>query len=142
MPFFCICLKSSIVFSFPPVLTYFASLLFHEKMSICTVPGAIAATSAATHGGFLRSLSHSASCVFLCLKSGYLAFTFFGLQSHHCEGSEKNSRQTFSLWPDAACPTCPLQEETRVLWPQLAISPEQRDSRVTRCRIAITTKNR
>ncbi len=27
-------------------------------------------------------------------------FTFPDLWSHHCEGSEKNSRQSFSLWPE------------------------------------------
>ncbi len=35
-------------------------------------------------------------CIFICLKSGYLTFTVSGLQSHHCEGSQKNSRQSFS----------------------------------------------
>jgi hypothetical protein len=38
----------------------------------CTIPGAITANSASTHGGFKLSLSHSPSHVFLCLKSGYL----------------------------------------------------------------------
>ncbi len=40
------------------------------------VPGAIAAISAATHGGFRQSSSQSPSCVFLCLKSGYLSFVY------------------------------------------------------------------
>jgi hypothetical protein len=40
------------------------------------MPGAIAAISAATHGGFHRSSSQSASPVFLCLKSGYLSFVY------------------------------------------------------------------
>jgi hypothetical protein len=43
-------------------------------MLSCTVPGAIAAISAATHGGFHASPSQSDSCVFLSLKSGYLPF--------------------------------------------------------------------
>jgi len=42
----------------------------------CAVPGAIAAISDATHAGFHRSSSQSASCVFLCLKSGYLSFVY------------------------------------------------------------------
>jgi hypothetical protein len=36
----------------------------------CKVHGAIAANSASTHGGFNLSLSHRASAVSLCLKSG------------------------------------------------------------------------
>jgi hypothetical protein len=32
-------------------------------------------------------------------KLGQKLFTFSGLLSHHCEGSEKNFRQSFSLWP-------------------------------------------
>jgi hypothetical protein len=40
------------------------------------VPGPIAAISAATHGGLPRSWSQSTSCVFLCLKSRYLAFDY------------------------------------------------------------------
>jgi hypothetical protein len=31
-------------------------------------------------------------CIFLCLKSGYLTFTFSDLQSHHCKRSEKKSQ--------------------------------------------------
>ncbi len=164
-PSCCICWKSSIVFSGWPAFTYLASLLFHENLSNCTVPGANAANSASTQGGFWGSSSQRASCVFLCLKSGYFAFvynqsknsirssstrvffftascvqlsshmdkaslqspkklyqriycaclplhaaqgktgdsfqitiTFSCLPSHHCEGFEKNSRQSFSLW--------------------------------------------
>jgi hypothetical protein len=52
------------------------SFWFHAKMFNCTVPGAIAAISDATHGGFRWSSSQSASCVFLCLKSGYLSFVY------------------------------------------------------------------
>jgi len=70
-----ICWKSLIVFSYCPAFTYLASL-FHEKMLNCTVLGAIAASSASTHGGFKLSLSQSPSHVFLCLKSGYLAFPY------------------------------------------------------------------
>jgi hypothetical protein len=40
------------------------------------VPGAIAAISAATQGGFHQSLSQSASFVFLCSKYGYLSFVY------------------------------------------------------------------
>jgi hypothetical protein len=36
----------------------------------CKVHGAIAANSTSTHGGFNLSLSHRASFVCLCLKSG------------------------------------------------------------------------
>ncbi len=42
-------------------------------MLTCTVPGAIAASSGPTHGGFHKLLSQSAACFFLCLKSGYFA---------------------------------------------------------------------
>jgi hypothetical protein len=45
-------------------------------MCNCTVPGAIAAISAATHGGFCWSSSQSPPCVFLCRKSGYLSFVY------------------------------------------------------------------
>jgi hypothetical protein len=38
----------------------------------CTVPGAMATISAATHGGFHQSPSQSDSCAFLCLKYRYL----------------------------------------------------------------------
>ncbi len=40
------------------------------------MPGAIAAISAATHGGFCQLSSQSASPVFLCLKSQYLSFVY------------------------------------------------------------------
>jgi hypothetical protein len=40
------------------------------------VPGAITAIFAATHGKFSWSSSQRASCVFLCLKSGYLSFVY------------------------------------------------------------------
>ncbi len=42
----------------------------------CTVPGASAAISAATHGGFHQLSSQSPSPVFLCLKSRYLSFVY------------------------------------------------------------------
>ncbi len=42
----------------------------------CTVPGAITAIFAAIHGRFSWSSSQRASCVFLCLKSGYLSFVY------------------------------------------------------------------
>jgi penicillin-binding protein-related factor A (putative recombinase) len=73
------------------------SLLVHEELCNCTVPGAILASSASTHAGFCWLSSQSASFVALCLKSGYFAFPFSNLLSHHCEGSEKNSCQSFSL---------------------------------------------
>ncbi len=83
------------------MLPCLASFLFQEKLSNCRVPGSIAASSATSHVGVCRSPSQSASCVFfLRLKSGRAFFS--GLQSHHCEGSEKNSRQSFSL----ACCCC------------------------------------
>ncbi len=71
-----ICWKSCIAFSGHPPLTYFVSFLFHGKIINCTIPGAIAAISAATHGEFCWSSSQSASCVFICLKSGYFSFAY------------------------------------------------------------------
>lgn len=65
----------------------------------------MAASSASTHGGFEWPSSHSTTPLFLCVKSGYLAFSFSNLLSHHCEGSEKSSRHSFSttiLRPAAA----------------------------------------
>ncbi len=53
---------------------YFVSFLFHLKMLNYTMPGAIAAISAATPGGFCRSSRECASC--LCLKSRYLSFAY------------------------------------------------------------------
>jgi hypothetical protein len=44
------------------------------NMLNCTIPGAFAAISIATHGEFHPSSTQSASHVFLCLKSGYLSF--------------------------------------------------------------------
>ncbi len=70
MPSCCICWKSCLIFSYCPVLAYLASLAFQWKMLNCKVHGAIAANSASTHGGFNLSLSHRASAVSLCLKSG------------------------------------------------------------------------
>jgi hypothetical protein len=55
---------------------YLLSFLFHAKIFNCTVPGAIAAISAATQGRFHQSLSQSASFVFLCLKYRYLSFVY------------------------------------------------------------------
>jgi hypothetical protein len=68
--------KSCITFSNCPSFTYFVRFWFHAKMFNYTVPGAIVAISAATHGGFHQSSSQSASHVFLCLKSGYLSFVY------------------------------------------------------------------
>jgi hypothetical protein len=72
-----------------------------SKHSIPWKAVAMAASFGPTHREVHWSLSQVISCVFLCLKSGYHAFTFSGLQSHHCEGSEKKSHQTVSLWPAA-----------------------------------------
>ncbi len=47
-----------------------------QKMFNCNVLRAIAAISTATHGRFCQSSSQSPSCVFLCLKSGYLSFVY------------------------------------------------------------------
>ncbi len=148
------CWKSSNVFSCCPVLTYLASFLFHEKVSNCIVLGATAASSATTHDGFRLSTSQSASTIFLCLKSGYLGFTFSDLPSHHCEGSEKNSCQRVSLLLAAAlAPTSPPEEEEKeeeeeeasALWPlPLVIRPKQQrhcDSRASPWRTAIANKN-
>ncbi len=71
-----ICWKSFISFSSCPSFTYFVSFWFHAKMFNCTVPGAITAIFAATHGRFSWSSSQRASCVFLCFKSGYLSFVY------------------------------------------------------------------
>ncbi len=65
--------KSCSTFSGCPSFTYFASFWFHGKSFNCTVPGAIAAISAATHGRFHQSSSQRASHVFLYLKSRYLS---------------------------------------------------------------------
>jgi hypothetical protein len=46
----------------------------HANTLNCTIPGAFATISAATHGEFHQSSGQSASHVFLCLKSGYLSF--------------------------------------------------------------------
>jgi len=138
--FCCISQESWIVFSYCPALTYLASFLFHEKLSNSRVPGARAASFASTHGGFCRSQSQSAPCVFLCLKSGCLTFTFSDLQSHHCKGPEKNSSQSFSLWPT---PRFPPQEVATALWPQAIICPNRGDSSMMpRRRTAITTTTR
>jgi len=72
----CICWKSCIASSGHPYFTFFVSFWFHENMFNCTVPGAIAASSATTHGGFRQSWSQSASPVFLCLKSRYLSIAY------------------------------------------------------------------
>ncbi len=51
-PFCCIRWKSCIAVSVCPPFTYFVSCFFHAKMCNCSVPGAIAAISAATIKGF------------------------------------------------------------------------------------------
>ncbi len=141
MPFFCISWKSAIVFSCCPALPYLASLVFHENRSNCTVPGAMAASFASTHGGFLRSPIQSESCVVLCLKSGYCAVAFSDLHSHHREGSEKNCCQSVSiLWPAAVGPPFPPQLLATALLPQVTTCPNRRQSTVSRWRTAITTK--
>ncbi len=76
MPACCICWKSSIIFSYCPALTYLVSLLVHEKLCNCMMPGAILASSGSTHAGFCWLSSQSAACVVLCLKSGYFAFPY------------------------------------------------------------------
>ncbi len=75
-PSHCICWKSCIAFSGCQSFAYFVSFLFREKMCNFTVPGAIAAISAATHGGVCWSSRQSPPCVFLCGKSGYLSFVY------------------------------------------------------------------
>ncbi len=122
-----------------PALTYLASLLFHEKRSDCIVLGAMTASFASTHGGFHRSRSQSASCVSLCLKSGYLSVTFSGLQSHHCEGSVKNCCQSVSLRSAVVGPPFPPQVVTSALLPQVTIRPNRCNSRVSWWCTAITT---
>jgi len=72
IPSCCICWKSCITFSYCPSFTFFVSFLFYAKMFNCTVPGAIAAISAATHGRFHQSSSHRSSPFLLCLKFWYL----------------------------------------------------------------------
>ncbi len=88
--------KAQIVFSCCAALTYLASLPFHEKVCPCRLPCVRAANFASTHGGLLRLSNQRAASVILCLKSGYLALTFSCLQSHHHEGSEKNSHRIVS----------------------------------------------
>jgi len=69
-----ICWKSYITVSSCPSFTCFVSFRLHANTLNCTIPGAFAAISAATHGEFHQSSAQSASHVFLCLKSGYLSF--------------------------------------------------------------------
>ncbi len=76
-----------------PPFTYFVSFLFHAKMLNCTVPDAIAAISAATHGGNHRSSFSSTSCVILCLRSRYLSFV----------GNQKSRSGMYSLHPTNQC---------------------------------------
>jgi hypothetical protein len=59
----------------------------------CTVPGAIAAISAATHAGNHRSSFSSTSCVILCLRSRYLSFV----------GNQKSTSGMYSLHPTHQC---------------------------------------
>jgi len=69
-----VCWKSCITLSSYPLFTCFVSFLLHANTLNCTIPGAFAAISAATHSEFCQSSTQSASHVFLCLKSGYLSF--------------------------------------------------------------------
>jgi len=65
-----ICWKSCITVSSCPSFACFISFRLHADTLNCTIPGAFAAISAATHGEFRQSSTQSASHVFLCLKSG------------------------------------------------------------------------
>ncbi len=66
-----------VAFSDCPPFTYVVSFSFHGKMCNSELgPGAIAAISAATHGGFHQLSSQSASAVSVSVKSGYLAFVY------------------------------------------------------------------
>ncbi len=93
IPSHCGCWKSWIAFSGCLSFTYFVSFLFHAKMLNCTVPGAIAAISAATHGGNHQSSFLSTSCVILCLRSRYLSFA----------GNQKSRSGMYSLHPTRQC---------------------------------------
>ncbi len=64
-------------------------------------------------------------------------FTFSGLQSHHCEGSEKNCRQSFSIRPTATARTFPPEEVASALWLQVNICNKRHDSKVSRRHSAI-----
>jgi hypothetical protein len=57
-----------------------------QKCSNCTVCGAIVAISPATHGGYWRSPSQSASYAFLCWKYGYLSFISTQKSRSSCSG--------------------------------------------------------
>ncbi len=59
----------------------------------CTVHGAIAAISAATHGRNHQSSFLSTSCVILCLRSRYLSFV----------GNQKSRSGMYSLHPTRQC---------------------------------------
>ncbi len=93
IPSHCGCWTSWIAFSGCPSFTYFVSFLFHAKMLNCTVPGAIVAISAATHGRNHRSSFLSTSCVILCLRSRYLSFV----------GNQKSRSGMYSLHPTRQC---------------------------------------
>ncbi len=86
-------LESCIAFSGCLSFTYFVSFLFHAKMLNCTVHGAIAAISAATHGRNHQSSFLSTSCVILCLRSRYLSFV----------GNQKSRSGMYSLHPTRQC---------------------------------------
>ncbi len=79
----CICWKSCIAFSSCPSFTYFESFWFHSKMFNCTVPGAIAAISAATHGRFHWSPSQSASCQIIFLYDQKSRSSWSAMYSPH-----------------------------------------------------------
>jgi len=74
------------------------------------------------------------------LKSGCLSFTFSCLQSHHCEGSEKNCRQSFSAGYATVSPTFPPRVVANVLLPEVTICPFCCESRESRWHIAIATR--
>ncbi len=77
IPSRCICWKSCITSSSCPSFHKFCKLPIPWKnIQLHSVPGAIAAISAANHGRFHWPSSQSASCVFLCLKSRYLSFVY------------------------------------------------------------------
>ncbi len=120
------------------------SLYIFSKRSIPWKAVAMAASFGPTHRETHWSPSQVISCVFLCLKSAYHVFTFSGLQSHHCEGSEKSHTKlslsclllllvSLSTLRSCCKSLCVLSAATQG-WVNGTLSPPQRIDEATRLR--------
>lgn len=98
--------------------TQLVFLMLLPSLNIPCKLSPIVQQSPPTHPTMVSSVISCQSPTYLskCLKSGYLAYTFSGLQSHHYEGSARNCRQSVLV---ATAPAAPAVTVGATFLPQV-----------------------